>query len=74
MELVSILMTIYNGAHIIDESMNAILNQTYNNIEIVIVNDGSTDKTSEIVNNYKERDSRIIFIDRKVNTIFFFKI
>ena len=67
MELVSILMTIYNGAHIIDESMNAILNQTYNNIEIVIVNDGSTDKTSEIVNNYKERDSRIIFIDRKEN-------
>lgn len=67
MEKVSILMTVYNGANVIRESIEPLLRQTYTNIEIVIVNDGSSDDSEFIIQGYCAQDSRIVFINRTEN-------
>jgi glycosyltransferase involved in cell wall biosynthesis len=58
---VSVLMTAYNAEKYISESIDSILNQTFKNFEFIILNDGSTDRTLEIVQSYK--DIRIKIID-----------
>lgn len=63
---VSYLMTVYNDEENIDNSIISIINQTYKNIEIIIVNDGSNDGTCEKIKKYLV-DPRIIFINRKEN-------
>jgi len=56
--LVSIVIPVYNGANYVREAIDSALAQTYKNIEIIIVNDGSTDNTEEIVKSYKDRRIR----------------
>ncbi|MFO8128936.1 MAG: glycosyltransferase family 2 protein [Bacteroidales bacterium] len=55
---VSILMPVYNGEDYLKQAINSILNQSYTNFELVIVNDGSTDRTQEIIDAYN--DKRIV--------------
>lgn len=52
---VSIVIPVYNGAKYVEEAINSALNQTYKNKEIIVVNDGSTDKTEEICLRYKDK-------------------
>ncbi len=59
-ELISIIINVYNGEKYIKKCIDSALNQTYKNIEIIIVNDSSTDKTSNIINKYKDKRIRII--------------
>ena len=59
-ELVSIVMPTYNREKTIKRALDSLLNQTYPNIEIIIVDDGSNDNTSDIINNYT--DKRINYI------------
>ena len=47
--------------------MDSLINQTHKNIEIVIINDGSTDNTKQIIQDYMSKDSRIIYIENKEN-------
>jgi glycosyltransferase involved in cell wall biosynthesis len=64
-EKVTIVLPTYNGAVFLRQSIDSCLNQTYDNIELIIVDDGSTDETSEIIETYQ--DKRIIYIQHKEN-------
>ena len=64
-ELVSIIMPSFNTGKFIKESIGSVLNQTYTNWELIIVDDCSNDNTDEIVNSIK--DSRIRYLKNKFN-------
>jgi glycosyltransferase involved in cell wall biosynthesis len=57
-DLVSIIIPTYNRASIIGETLNSVLAQTYENWECIIVDDGSTDNTYELIQDYIDKDSR----------------
>ena len=56
---VSIILPIFNVAPYLEEAFQSIICQTLKEIEIIAVNDGSTDNSEEIINKFKEKDSRI---------------
>lgn len=58
-ELVSVVVPIYKVEQYLDRCVNSILNQTYKNIEIILVDDGSPDLCGRMCDEFKERDSRI---------------
>ena len=63
--VISVIMSIYNGADIAHIAIDSILAQTFTDFEFIIVNDGSTDKTDKILERYKKQDDRIIIITQK---------
>lgn len=62
--LVSVILPVYNCERFISLAIESILNQTYRNIELIIINDGSNDKTLDIVNGYSY-DSRLKIVSRE---------
>ena len=62
MKLVSVIVPAYNIEKYIARCLDSILGQTYTNLEVIVVDDGSTDKTGEIIDEYTKKDSRIIAI------------
>lgn len=58
-QLVSIIMPAYNAESFIGEAINSVVNQTYSNWELIIIDDGSTDKTAEKVQSWVVKDNRI---------------
>lgn len=66
-ELVSIIMPAYNSEVFIHETIESILNQTYEKWELIIVDDHSTDDTEKVVNKYIENDARIKLYIQKRN-------
>ena len=66
-DLITIIMTSYNSENTIINAIRSIINQTYTNIELIIVDDGSFDNTPQIIKKYKNIDNRIKFIELKVN-------
>ena len=65
--LVSIIIPTYNRAHLIGETLDSVLAQTYQNWECMVGDDGSTDDTDELMKTYCEKDSRFIYAHRKKN-------
>ena len=64
-KLVSVIMSVYNDANRVKKSIESILNQSYSNIELLIMDDGSTDNTFEICKNYQNENNVKIFKNNK---------
>lgn len=64
-KLISVVIPVYNGSKYLEEAILSILNQTYHNFELLIINDGSTDNSEEIIKSFK--DKRIVYIKNEVN-------
>lgn len=64
MDLVSVIIPLYNTENYISETVNSVLNQTYSNFELIIINDGSTDKSLELVTEFAKKDNRIKIINQ----------
>ena len=64
MRTCSVLMPIYNASTYLRQSLDSVTNQTLTNIEVICINDGSTDNSLEIIREYAEKDSRIVIIDK----------
>lgn len=62
---ISIIVPIYNAEKYLERCMESIYAQTFNDYEIILVNDGSQDSSAEICRAYQEKDERITFIDKK---------
>ncbi|OOV29298.1 hypothetical protein BXU11_05105 [Flavobacterium sp. LM5] len=67
--LVSIIIPTYNRAHLIGETLDSVLAQTYPNWECIIVDDGSTDDTATLIANYILKDNRFKYYQRPVGRI-----
>ena len=65
MDLITIIVPVYNVENYIKECIESLVNQTYQNIEIILIDDGSTDSSGCICDNYAESDSRIKVIHKK---------
>ena len=62
--LVSVIIPAYNAEKFIQYTLESLLDQTYQNLEIIVVNDGSQDNTSKIVRSFSQKDSRIILLEQ----------
>lgn len=62
---ITVLMTCYNAEYWLDETIQSVLNQSFRNFEFVIINDGSIDKTLDIILSYARKDSRITVLDKQ---------
>ncbi|MEG1003857.1 MAG: glycosyltransferase family 2 protein [Clostridium sp.] len=63
--LVSVVIPVFNCEKYINRCLDSVLEQTYNNIEIILVNDGSKDKSSTLISEYVKTDSRIKLINQR---------
>lgn len=64
---ISVVMPVYNAGRFLHQSIQSILDQTFENFEFIIVNDASTDNSASIINEYAENDPRIKVISHDVN-------
>ena len=63
--LISVIVPAYNIAEYLPRCLDSILNQTYNNLEVIVISDGSTDGTDNIIKRYAEKDKRIVPVFKK---------
>ena len=64
-KLISVVVPIYNVEKYLEEALNSIVNQTYKNLQIILIDDGSTDQSGVICDKYAKRDNRITVIHQK---------
>ena len=63
MDKISVIVPIYNASKFLDKCLKSLINQTYKDLEIILINDGSTDNSLEICQSFE--DERIKFIDEE---------
>ena len=64
-KLISVIIPVYNSEAYLEECLDSVVNQTYRNIEIILVNDGSTDRSPEICRCYAQKDDRVVFLSQE---------
>ena len=64
---ISVILPTFNRGNIVNHAIDSILNQTFNNLELIIINDASTDNTEQILNEYQKKDPRIKIINNQQN-------
>ena len=62
---ISVIIPIYNSSKTLKRTLDSVINQSYRNLEIVLVNDGSTDNSLSICEQYASNDYRIVIINQK---------
>lgn len=62
--LYSIVVPTFNRAHLIEQTLDSVLHQTYSNWECIVVDDGSTDNSSSLLKSYIQKDDRFSYMDR----------
>lgn len=64
-KLVSIIIPVYNLEDILSKCLDSVIGQTYENLEIIVINDGSKDKSEGIIKKYTKKDNRIVLISQE---------
>ena len=64
---ISVVLTVYNGKKYVGKAIQSVINQTYYNWELIVVNDCSTDRTLDVIRDFANNDSRIIIINNETN-------
>lgn len=62
---ITVIVPVYNVEHYLDKCLHSLINQTYKNLEIIVINDGSTDNSGIICQEYAQEDNRIIYIEKE---------
>ena len=60
--LISVIIPAYNAQAFIAQTLESVIAQTYSNLEILVVDDGSSDRTAEIIRQFAQQDSRMLMI------------
>lgn len=64
MEKISVIIPIFNAENWISRCLNSILNNSYENLEVICINDGSTDKSLALLHEFEKKDKRVILVDQ----------
>ena len=64
-EKITVIVPVYNVEHYLDKCLDSLINQTYKNLEIIVINDGSTDNSGEICQEYAQKDNRITYVEQE---------
>ena len=64
-EKITVIVPVYNVENYLKKCLDSLINQTYKNLEIIVINDGSTDNSGGICQEYAQKDSRIIYIEKE---------
>ena len=65
--LITIILPVYNAERYLKKAILSIINQTYKNLEVICINDGSTDESEQIIRELKAKDSRIVYVKNEEN-------
>lgn len=60
--IITVIIPVYNSEKYLEKTIKSILEQTYNNYELILIDNGSTDNSAEICKKYQEKDKRVNFI------------
>ena len=64
-EKITVIVPVYNVENYLDKCLDSLINQTYKNLEIIVINDGSTDNSGTICQEYAQKDNRIVYIEKE---------
>ena len=64
-EKITVIVPVYNVENYLNKCLDSLINQTYKNLEIIVINDGSTDNSGEICQEYAQKDNRIVYIEKE---------
>ena len=64
-EKITVIVPVYNVENYLNKCLDSIIKQTYKNLEIIVVNDGSTDNSGTICQEYAQKDNRIVYIEKE---------
>lgn len=68
-DIISVIVPVYNVKNYVSQCIESIINQSYTNLQIILVDDGSTDGSGEICDKYMRTDSRIQVIHKKMEVL-----
>lgn len=64
-EKITVIVPVYNVENYLNKCLDSLINQTYKNLEIIVINDGSTDNSGIICQEYAQKDNRIVYIEKE---------